>query len=113
MQNKRVMGAAVADGTTLCSAGKGNFAGGWLSNGPTARWVKFYDKATAPASTDTPIVAVYMPANSFIDLGPIWDAIPFALGLGVRMCVNGIDNDATYTAFAANDCALSVLYNLG
>lgn len=113
MQIKRVMGAATADGTTLCSAGKGTLAGGWLSNGPTARWAKFYDKATAPGSADTPLVSVYCPANSLVNMGPLWDGLAFALGLGVRMSVNGIDNDATYTAFAANDCALNVLYNLG
>jgi hypothetical protein len=102
-----------ADGTALAFAGRGRLVRAFLAVKATARWVKFYDKATAPAATDTPILSVYVPAadTRVVDFGI--DGLDVVQGLGYRMAVNGIDNDATYTSFADNDSSITVQYQLG
>jgi len=108
----RSMGAATADGNTLVYAGIGRFLRIVASVQATARWLKLYDKATAPVFGDTPILSIYIPAGQTVvlDLGA---GLEVVLGLGYRMSVNGIDNDATYTAFAANDSSITTLYQVG
>lgn len=61
-------------------------------------WLKLYDKATAPANTDTPAKRLYIPPTS----GFIFDMDRyFAAGLGYRIVTGSADNDAT--AVAAGD----------
>ena len=73
--------------------------------------MKFYDKATAPTIADTPVLRVWCPigSNLVLDFADS-DGFPFQLGFGHRSSVAGIDNDATYTGFAANDSAVNVIY---
>jgi hypothetical protein len=111
---KSTQGAATADGNTLVYAGRGCVLKLVLTVGATARWYKFYDKATAPASTDTPIWRVWVAAGGtqildFADSG----GLPFVNGFGHRSSVAGIDTDATYTSFAVNDSCVNVIYQEG
>lgn len=101
------------DGATLTVTGRGRLVRAFLAVKATARWVKFYDTAFAPTVADTPKLSVYVPAGDtrVIDLGK--DGLEFLSGLGYRMSVNGIDNDATYTSFADNDSSITVQYQLG
>jgi hypothetical protein len=70
---------------------------GYNSSG-AGRWLKLYDKATAPASTDTPRKAYYLPAQAgfAFDLDDY-----FTTGLGYRIVTGSADNDNT--AGAAGD----------
>jgi hypothetical protein len=74
------------------------------------RYLKFYDKATAPApSTDTPVFVVPMPGNtSGSGAAPFLSNITFAKGIGIAI-VGGIasNND---DAVGAGDCVVSFGY---
>lgn len=62
-------------------------------------YVKFYDKATAGASTDTPMLT--LPLASGIGIGVTHSfVVPVSYGLGLSVrCVTGIaDNDTTNAA---------------
>ena len=87
----------LADGTDefLVAPGGHRLHGYYLSNANAAiRYVKFYDKATAPAETDTPIIRIMVPAGGAANL--MSEAgIVFVLGLGVRIVTGAADNDDT------------------
>jgi len=75
------------------------------------RYLKFYDKATAPTSADTPKLVYGVPGNTAgagIVL-PIPNGIAFANGIAFRMTTGQGDSDAT--AVTAGDLALSYSYN--
>lgn len=81
----------------------------------TAAYFKVYDKATAPASTDTPIKTILLPANSntvIVQPRQMVDGEPstfqFTLGFGYRS-VTGVA-DADTTAPAANGTVLNCEY---
>ena len=84
-------------------------AGIFANNASAAtKWVRFYNKATAPVpGTDIPIIVVAIPASSSkeMDLG---EGIQFPLGLGVAITGAAPANDAT--AVAAGDVQLAVDY---
>jgi hypothetical protein len=70
------------------------------------RYVRFYNKATAPTGADTPLLTIPLPAGggANVHLGP---GIDFSAGLSLRATSAVADNDAT--APGAND----VIVNLG
>lgn len=81
----------------------------------TAAYFKIYDKATAPASTDTPIKTILLPANSntiIVQPRQTVDAEPgtfqFTLGFGYRSVTGVADNDTTSPA--ANGTVLNAEY---
>jgi hypothetical protein len=72
-----------------------------------ARYLKIYDKATAPDQNDVPIYVEYLPPTSktAFDLG----GLPLTNGLGYRMTTGAADNDNT--AVGAGDLVnLNILY---
>src|SRR5438477_4075366 len=73
----------------------------------SARFLKLYDKATTPASTDTPIWTIAIPAGRLehINFSP---PLHFALGLGWRVSTLLADSDAT--APTAGDVVLNFGY---
>lgn len=75
----------------------------------TKRFVKVYDKATAPTvGTDVPLLNLPVPAKAKVVL-TFNDPMQFALGLGVAMTANQIYTDST--AVAADALRLDVKYN--
>ena len=106
----RKLGVATADGNALISAGAGNLLALILTVGATARYYKVYDKATAPASADTPIMTIYVPAGDTVVVNLAEVGLPFSLGLGIRASALGPDADTTYTSFAAGDSSVTALY---
>jgi len=83
--------------------------GGWYlsNNASSVRYVKLYDKATAPASTDTPKLTLMLPANSAANiLAPA--GIDFTTGIGIRCSTGVADNDTG--APTANDVVANILY---
>ena len=83
--------------------------GGWfISNQATAaRYVKLYDKATAPSSSDTPLLTLAIPASSAANVLSV-SGIDFKNGIGIRATVNIADNDTT--APTANDVVTCIFY---
>lgn len=84
---------------------------GWLisNNAASARFLKLYNKATAPVvGTDVPVITLEIPASStgqfFIGTG-----IAFPLGIGVGATQLVADNDTT--APNANDVILNLFYD--
>lgn len=106
------LAAAATVNNTLISAGVHQLYGGVLTNLSAAvKFVKFYDKATAPvAGTDTPIMTVAIPLGQSIPLAAMISdfGMPFSLGLGIA--ITGIGTDADTTAVAASDVLLNLLY---
>jgi hypothetical protein len=72
-----------------------------------ARYVKFYNKATAPTSADTPVLRAYLPAGGGavvpIDIGVAFDA-----GISFRITTGYADNDAN--AATAGDVLVNAAY---
>ena len=77
------------------------------NNAAAARFVKFYDKATAATGSDTPVMTIELPLSSTTTLA-VPQGIEFLTGIGIRATQLVADNDAT--APAANDVVVNVGY---
>ena len=89
-----------------------NVAGGLygflvINSGGNARFVKFYNKATAPTNADTPLLTVPVQAVDYVVFAPPW-GIPFTAGIGLRATTGVADNDVG--APGANDVVIHVFY---
>lgn len=73
----------------------------------SARYVKFYDKATAPTASDTPIRTYSIPASTTISLAVTTAGFEFLSGISLRGTTGIADNDTG--APSAND----IVVNLG
>ncbi len=83
--------------------------GGWyLSNQATSvRFIKLYDKATTPSSSDTPKLTIEVPAGAAANfLGPA--GIDFTSGIGIRGTTGVADADTG--APTANDLVVNLFY---
>lgn len=72
-----------------------------------ARFLKLYDKATAPTAADTPIRTYYLPPLSLTPIS-IPDGIKFTTGISLRASTLVADNDNT--APTANDVVVNIGY---
>jgi hypothetical protein len=77
------------------------------NNAAAARFVKLYDKATAPTGADTPIRTIQLAASAGITLS-VPDGIEFLSGISIRGTVLIADNDAS--APTANDIVVNIGY---
>ena len=72
------------------------------------RYLKFYDKATAPASTDTPVLTFVALASQSHEVSITDIGAQFVSGIGVRATTGIADNDTG--APATNDVVLNAFY---
>lgn len=82
---------------------------GWVlcNNAGASRFVKLYNKATAPTEADTPVMTIELPALSTGQYAiPV--GIAFAAGISVRATTGVADNDVG--APTANDVVVNLLY---
>jgi hypothetical protein len=89
--------STASDNATVIKASAGCLYGVNVSNSNgAARYLKLYDKATAPTIADTPKMTIYLPATGSINkVFPV--GLQFLAGIALR-CVTGIaDNDAGVT----------------
>jgi len=95
----------------LISAGPHSLMGYYMANIATSvRYVKFYDKATAPSvGTDTPVMTIPLPAGGAANLLPGGIGWPFTLGLGIGATTAAAD--VSTAAPAANDVIVNLVYN--
>jgi hypothetical protein len=84
--------------------------GGWylFNNAAAVRYVKIYDEATVPVSTDTPILTLPLPAGQGANLLQGEGAISLANGLGIRVTTGVADNDTG--APTANDVQINLFW---
>jgi hypothetical protein len=72
------------------------------------KYVKFYDKATAPTvGTNTPAATIAAPASTTLVLTPV--DFPFRSGIGFG--ITGAFGDSDTTAVAAGDIILTLVYS--
>ena len=83
---------------------------GWTLTNTTAsfKYFRFYNKATAPTSGESPTFMVGIPPNSTVVSPPIVGGIAMSLGLGIACTGAVADTDATVTA--ANDVVGAIYY---
>ena len=104
-----MVNAQVGVNAALIKAGQTQLGGVMLHNAAaSARWVRFYNKATAPVvGTDIPVCVVNLPAASSKELF-LGEGFMFPLGLGISITagVGYLDNSAC----ALGDVQLTVDY---
>jgi hypothetical protein len=71
---------------------------GW--NAGVVTYLKLYDKASAPAETDTPKLTIYLPASLKFNID-FPQGLNFPTGIGYRLVTGNADNDNTSVAAAA------------
>lgn len=100
--NARIASAATTNATSV-KGSAGNLYSATLSNtSASAKFVKFYNKATAPTvGTDTPIWTVLVAAGATITIQ--MDMNPLRFSTGIAYAITGAVADADTTAVAAND----------
>jgi len=80
-----------------------------FNNTAAVKFIKFYDKATAPTvGTDTPKIRLILPASGMILLSSFAGWGQFTLGLGYGM--TGAVGDADVTVLVANDVIMNLRY---
>jgi hypothetical protein len=82
---------------------------GVLNNASAAaKWVRFYNKATAPVpGTDIPVAVIALPASGSVQFY-FGEGLQFNLGLGIAITGAAPANDAT--AVAAGDVQVALTY---
>mgnify|MGYP001768437058 FL=1 len=106
---KRLVSAAATVNPTIVKASGGRVYKITGQNAAAAiKYIKLYNKATAPAATDTPVatfaVAASAPFSIEFDAG-----LYFSAGIGYRLTGANADDDATALT-AADILALNVFY---
>jgi len=99
----RLLSAAASDNATLIQAGPGYVHGISGTNGAAISYLKIYDKATAPASTDTPRRTIQLPVNAPFTFDSSMGVF-FTKGIGYRITAAAADADATSVSAAAVTC---------
>lgn len=77
------------------------------NNGAAVNYLKFYDKATAPTASDTPILTLPIPLKSVAPWSPL-DGIHFTAGISIRASTGVADSDNT--APGANEVVVNIEY---
>jgi hypothetical protein len=100
---------SAANTTGINAKGSAGQVYGWaISNtNAAARYVKFYNKATAPAvGTDTPVMTLAIATGATSE--EFTSGIPFALGIGYGITTGAADNDTG--APGANEVIVNLLF---
>jgi hypothetical protein len=93
----------------VIKAGQGKLGGYYISNAAASeRYVKFYNKATAPTSADTPVLTLAIPATAAANMVTDAGVSGFTAGLSVRASTALADSDNT--APTANDVTVNIFY---
>lgn len=103
-----VMSAASVNATVV-KAAKGKVYGFQIFNTTaSAKYVRLYNKATAPSGADTPVRRIMVPANGVASyhVGQGLDGF----GAGIAFTATGAPADADATALAAGDLIINIDY---
>ena len=101
--------SAATTNATLVKGSEGRIFGYALTNTTAAfKYVKFYNKATAPVvGTDVPVFTLGLPPNSTTVSDPI---AGFSFTTGIGFGITGAVAEADTTATAANDVVGAIFY---
>ena len=109
--------SAATTNATVVKASTGYVLGGTLQNvSASARFFKFYNKATAPVvGTDTPIFTVQVPAGSatvpgLVSVQYLFGESGHLFAAGISYAITGVVADADTTAIGAGDCLINLSY---
>jgi hypothetical protein len=93
--NYRLASSAATTNATVVKASTGKvYSGSLYNSNAAARYLKFYNKATAPTvGTDVPVRVEYLAPTSkaTFDLA----GLPFSAGISFALVTGAADNDAT------------------
>lgn len=105
----RLISAATTNATSVSTTATNLYGYEIYNSNAAVRYVKFYNKATAPTvGTDTPVLVVGVPANQRAFLVSAAALQHFALGLNFATTTGIADSDNT--AVGANDLAINIWY---
>lgn len=91
----KVVSAATTNATVVKASAGRVFGFHFTNTGAAVRFVKFYNKATAPTvGTDTPVMVVGIPSGQSIRRDMLPPAA-FATGIGIAIVTGAADADAT------------------
>jgi hypothetical protein len=108
LSTSRTVSAATTNATSV-KGSAGQVYGWYLSNvNAAARYVKLYNKATAPTvGSDTPVLTLMVPSgggsNAFVPQG-----VAFSTGIAFAITTGAADSDTG--AVAANEIVVNLLY---
>lgn len=104
--------AAATTNSNLIKTGAGKIVAGIITNTSAAtKFVKFYNKATAPTvGTDTPVLVIPLPTLTKVDLAAVFADYGYCFPLGIGIGITGAVADNDTTALTANDVIANVLY---
>lgn len=98
----RLVSAAASVNATIIRSGAGRlYRIRGYNNAAAVRFLKLYDKATAPSQTDTPILTLTLKAAEVFDFDLYDCGLDYSAGLGYR--ITGAAPDADTTALVAGD----------
>jgi hypothetical protein len=104
----RLLSAAASDNAVNIKASGGNVHKLQGRNAAAAtRYLKLYNKATAPVSTDAPVLTIELAASAVFDLD--LRGLYLATGIGMRITTGQADND-TGVLTAADIVSLNLSY---
>lgn len=110
-KRKAAGGTVAADGLNV-KASTGAVIGGSISNlSASLRYLKFYNKASAPTvGTDTPVFTIPVQPNSTLLLAEFFSAMPTKFSTGISFAMTtGID-DTDVGVVTAGDLMLNLIY---
>ena len=100
--------SAATTNLTLVKGSAGRVIGWRLYNNTASlRYVKFFNKATAPASTDVPIFTLILKPNEVADFDTAYGT---AFGTGIGYSITGALADNDTTAVAVDDVVGAIFY---
>lgn len=109
--NHKLISAATTN-ATLVKGSTGKIIGGSIANTSASwRYVKLYNKATAPIpGTDTPVLTLAVQPGGRLDLGQVCDQYGISFATGIGYALTGAAADADTTAIAAGDLVVALLF---
>lgn len=104
--------SAATTNATSVKASAGILTGGSIRNNAAAvKWVKFYNKASAPTvGTDIPVLTIGLPAASVLGIASITGSSGARFSTGIAYAITGAFADADATAVASGDIEVNLIY---
>jgi hypothetical protein len=100
--------AATTNATSVATGSRVLFSITAFNANAAVRYLKLYNKATAPVpASDRPVIVVAIPATGTVHL-PMFMGSQFPLGIALLLVTGAADTDAT--AVAANDIKVALSY---
>jgi hypothetical protein len=104
-----LVAAATTNATSVKAAGGNLYAAYLLNTSATIKFVKFFNKASAPTvGTDTPVITIGIPPGTTYNLEGVNVNIGFSTG--IAYAITGLSGDLDTTVVVAGDVIVSLVY---